>query len=298
VQKVRDAAAKTTCQNNLKQLAIAAHNYESTHQQLPPGVVGPAKGLGFSWAAPHNGALTFLMPYFEQENLYKSFSTKQNPQGMTTGFMYFESDPTDTPLVGWYNNTVNFNQARNRVKILLCPSDQPDNATTGVFITMHPENLTLTGGYYPNPTGNMFGKTNYVGCAGAIGRSTNAFYGTYQGLFANRSAEKLASMKDGTSNTLAFGEALGGKATGVRDFSLAWTVGCLPTAWGVPHDDAVQWYNYSSNHTLIVNFALADGAVRTVRKGTGAAFFTPDWYVLQRIAGFKDAQVFDPSIIN
>ena len=73
VQKVREAAARAQCQNNLKQISLAAHNYESALSTLPPGLVGPAT-VGFTWSAPHHGALTFILPYMEQDNLYRSFT--------------------------------------------------------------------------------------------------------------------------------------------------------------------------------------------------------------------------------
>jgi prepilin-type N-terminal cleavage/methylation domain-containing protein len=79
VQKVREAAARMQCSNNLKQISLGCHNYESAYGYLPPGGVGPIKGAGFSFAAPHNAVHTFLLPYIEQDNLYRSLSTQTNP---------------------------------------------------------------------------------------------------------------------------------------------------------------------------------------------------------------------------
>ncbi|GIW85341.1 MAG: hypothetical protein KatS3mg107_1001 [Gemmataceae bacterium] len=78
VQKVREAAARSTCQNNLKQIALAAHNYESQHGKLPPGgwtaMVPASTGMH-----AHNGVLTFLLPQLEQGNIYQQISTNVNP---------------------------------------------------------------------------------------------------------------------------------------------------------------------------------------------------------------------------
>src|SRR5262245_10031573 len=86
VQKVRSAAARAKCQNNLKQLGLAAHNYESSHQVLPPGVNLPftvTVGGGVQSNKPvfpglNESLFEFLMPYIEQENLYKSLDFTKN----------------------------------------------------------------------------------------------------------------------------------------------------------------------------------------------------------------------------
>src|SRR5262245_15254994 len=71
VQKVREAAARTQCRNNLKQIGIAFHNYHSAQGSFPPGfasqaasVDGPSLGPGWGWGA-------YLLPYLEQDNLYR-----------------------------------------------------------------------------------------------------------------------------------------------------------------------------------------------------------------------------------
>src|SRR5579875_3842010 len=68
VQKVREAAARTQCQNNLKQIALAAHNYHSAFNVLPPGLNGdPIFGVTTSSGL---GCLAYLLPHLEQQNLY------------------------------------------------------------------------------------------------------------------------------------------------------------------------------------------------------------------------------------
>src|SRR5882724_10902263 len=76
VQKVREAANRMSCQNNLKQIALAAHNYHDAYQTLPPGSNGEypagATWSGFAW--PWYGVLAYLLPYVEQDNIYKQIN--------------------------------------------------------------------------------------------------------------------------------------------------------------------------------------------------------------------------------
>src|SRR5437667_2569701 len=66
VQKVREAAARAKCQNNLKQIGLGLHNYHSANGTFPAGAVNP---LGLS--TPTFPVHVLLLPYIEQDNLYK-----------------------------------------------------------------------------------------------------------------------------------------------------------------------------------------------------------------------------------
>jgi prepilin-type N-terminal cleavage/methylation domain-containing protein len=82
VQKVREAAARIKCQNNLKQIGLALHNYESTNSRFPPAGVYPANGTaGDAWSA-----LTRILPYIEQGNtfLQVDFTLNANVQDAVT----------------------------------------------------------------------------------------------------------------------------------------------------------------------------------------------------------------------
>jgi len=108
VQKVREAAARMTCGNNLKQLGIAIHNYASANQdKLPGGVQG-----GCSGNPPYPGSPFFftLLPYIEQDNIYKAVGQSGASWGNAGGV----NGQTVAP-----------------VKPLLCPSDPSHNNGTG-----------------------------------------------------------------------------------------------------------------------------------------------------------------------
>src|SRR5438105_13404109 len=89
VQKVRDAAARMSCSNNLKQLGTAAHNYQSAFGKLPPGSLGarPAANPDTDPAFfnyQHIGCLTRLLPYIEQDNQDKSMIITTSPTARGT----------------------------------------------------------------------------------------------------------------------------------------------------------------------------------------------------------------------
>jgi prepilin-type N-terminal cleavage/methylation domain-containing protein len=96
VQKVREAAAKTQCTNNLKQLGLACHNYHDVNNGLPPGYSAtasyPSSAPGWAWGA-------YLLPYIEQDNLYKQidFNLPVESQPVIQTMLKTFLCPSDTP---------------------------------------------------------------------------------------------------------------------------------------------------------------------------------------------------------
>src|SRR2546427_11872755 len=95
VQKVREAANRMSCQNNLKQIALAAANYESAYGMYPPGVVvspnSPNAGYVSAppYSGPYTGILVFLLPYIEQNAIYSQIPREFfDPQGTAQASAY------------------------------------------------------------------------------------------------------------------------------------------------------------------------------------------------------------------
>src|SRR5437773_2308197 len=168
VQKVREAAARVKCQNNLKQIALACHNYESAIGRLPPGYLGPIPSTGSTANAQYVGLLVFILPYMEQDNVLKAFLDGAPADYMDLSIAY-------TP---WWNSAQMWTVAHTRIPTFVCPSDDPYSSQVGTGVGSHFWN-TLTGGiggsginyYAPNfpnsvPGASTLGRTNYGGIPG------------------------------------------------------------------------------------------------------------------------------------
>jgi len=294
VQKVRMAANRMKCGNNLKQIALGAHNYDSTNGYLPPGL---------NWGYPDTtngsriGCLAYLLPFIEQDNVYNQIPQFLFDPKQPSSIAYWPGFAADRPPTPPY--TINANPGAvfdTRIKTFLCPSDSMDRAqpTLGVFVYFTVSGLTLTGGYRANSNDPQAGRTNYVACAGGFGNTTDPFYGQWKGPFYAQSRETVGGILDGTSNTVFFGEYLCGPEVGPRQFVASWAgAGALPLAWDLlsPNSD---WYTFGSKDPGVVQFGFGDGSVRKVRKaGQTTEWFSDRWYQIMNMGGIQDGYVND-----
>jgi prepilin-type N-terminal cleavage/methylation domain-containing protein len=304
VQKIREAANRMKCSNNLHQISLAAHNYDSTYGYLPPGLNWsyPDVNAAGTFNGSRIGILAYLLPFFEQDNVYRQIPQFLFDPNQSQAVAYWPGFAGDRPPNPPY--TINMNPGAvfdTRIRTLLCPSDNMDQVspTLGIFVYFTVAGTTLTGGYRANANGPQAGRTNYVACAGGFGNTTDPWWGQWKGPFYANSKESVGAIMDGTSNTVFFGEYLCGPEIGPRQFVSSWGgAGALPLAWDLlsPTSD---WYTFGSKHTGIVQFGFGDGSVRRVRKaGQTTDWFSPRHMQILYMGGMQDGNVNDWTLLG
>lgn len=246
VQKVREAANRSRCQNNLKQIGVAMHSFHDTNDGFPPGfashpninntnrpVEQADRQRGWGWG-------TFLLPMIEQENLFNLLDIYNNPMPVGT-------IPVDgaTPLQA---------ALQTAVPTYLCPSNKAETI---------------------NNLRSNFGTSNYIGLMGTNGNAINlTTRRQMNGVIVPRYFMPIEEITDGTSNTgmiseRVFGEvgqlsynggiwagAQGGWASTVRQIE--------PASVNVHVFMGTDPFAYSSRHPNGLNLLMCDGGVRFV----------------------------------
>src|SRR5713226_3744454 len=121
VQKIREAAARIQCANNLKQIGLAAHNFQSSSEKLPPGFISTTNNTPLWNNADHLpasnvGVMAFLLPYFEQGVIYDKLQTTAGISSLWDLKQPYASN------AGWWNNGTDSTLAQSRLKVMECPS--------------------------------------------------------------------------------------------------------------------------------------------------------------------------------
>jgi prepilin-type N-terminal cleavage/methylation domain-containing protein/prepilin-type processing-associated H-X9-DG protein len=249
VQKVREAAARMQCSNNLKQIGLALHNFHDSYHRFPSGImvpIGTGSGEVFPSSCPHcsqppipgkwGSWLTWILPYMEQDNLYNQLNLNGREYGYCLG-------PDSL--------------GANVVKSYICPSDYVPKQTIQYSV------------YY-------FGVNSYFGNAGTKAWPVSS--ASLNGVLYYNSAVRIADITDGTTNTLLAGERYS-RDRAVPDSELsdwrgwAWTnynsggdhLG--DTSWPINSQASqigqdARKCNFGSGHTNGANFVLCDGSVR------------------------------------
>jgi prepilin-type N-terminal cleavage/methylation domain-containing protein/prepilin-type processing-associated H-X9-DG protein len=275
VQKVREAANRTKCTNNMKQLILGLHTHHDTRGRFPYGLVW--NSLTY-YTAPRTGWNYSVFPYIEQDNVYRLLPTSAANQQWYPWFSAEATSPTGPTRV--------------IIPTWLCPSDD------GVLFDSQPWGVFTTGNYHA-----FFGGLNLGGALAATG-SQLAAMGVNFGARINQIA-------DGTSNTMVLGEYLRSRGASNDQRGLLWgdqpgyghiytqlspnssspdliyqgwcntqpgaNLPCIDGDYG-PNNTAAS----RSRHPGGVNVALADGSVRFV--GNSVDLLTV-WRPMATIAG-------------
>jgi prepilin-type N-terminal cleavage/methylation domain-containing protein/prepilin-type processing-associated H-X9-DG protein len=256
VQKVRESAACAQCRNNLHQISLASHNYHGNFKRFPPALNNPQMGptSAYKWPDAPDPTLYYsldmaLFPYYEQDNLQKALNLMD-----ATGYQANCNGPNSL--------------GAQVVKNLVCPSDA----------AMAVPPVGQFNSYY-------FGLSSYGGCSGSSSTNQIATTMLRNGLFLVNTAIRVESIKDGASQTLAFGErsrlnlyttgssvAVGGWAwcntfaledhTMNTSFSMEGGQDCPPPPNLSPTCHTLDHFGSQHSGGSGANFAFADGSVR------------------------------------
>jgi prepilin-type N-terminal cleavage/methylation domain-containing protein/prepilin-type processing-associated H-X9-DG protein len=168
VQKVREAASRTSCQNNLHQIGLALHNYHDSQGSFPSGYLCTQPQANPDYTSPGWGWAALLLPFIEQGNLSRQIN-----------FALPIEDPSNLA-------------ARTMIlKLYVCPSDR----STGLFTIYDKTNAALA----------QAATNSYAACHG-VGVDLDEELDDFNGMFSRNSHVRFADVTDGASNTIAIGE--------------------------------------------------------------------------------------------
>jgi prepilin-type N-terminal cleavage/methylation domain-containing protein len=262
VQKVREAAARMKCQNNLKQIGLALHNYHDALGRFPPGqprgfftsnwYSDPAAGQNFDY--DRSCWVGYVLPYVEQAALYTQYQA-----ALTAG---------QSTVVGSYSTAI--------VQTFVCPSDPTGTKVSSLGQGFHTNYVTCHGNGVATPS------------ADPAGRNLN-------GLFFGFSKVTIPTVTDGTSNTAMVSELLNIQDTTsthdvrgriwnsihsgtefstiyppnstIGDNPMGYCVNTLPRAPCASGSILDSYTLARSAHTAGVNVCMGDGSVRFVQNG-------------------------------
>ena len=329
VQMARESARRMNCSSNLRQMGLAAAQFHDTFRRLPPGYLGVQPHRQIDCSDPnipgqYVGTPAFLLPYVEAgvvfDRLGANFADFLKVTQFTPG-TWWMLQTTETPQYIWNPNPTydTYAMATTKIGLFGCPSNPSRVEERATLWNIFPLadgrccSFQFCGG-----TMSPFGPTDYFGVAGGFGNTPAVNQGVrngwnrFLGAFGNRSKTRFADIRDGTSNTLLFGEATklylpfsiyGGTDAGMWSpryrGSCSWIgAGPMMTAFGIKEQylasppengqlmDPGAYFQFSSHHSGVVQFCFADNSTRAVNENI-------DRGVLIVLSGIKDKGTVD-----
>jgi prepilin-type N-terminal cleavage/methylation domain-containing protein len=191
VQKIREAANRMKCSNNLKQLGLGMHNYHDTTGTLTP-VVSPSGCCWGTWTIP-------ILPYIEQDNAFRRYRNWGGTDTVASGY--------PSAGLGRYGSSPNTtNVTARRYAVFSCPSDQNNAPISGIT------NLN----YVPNGgSGGTYGSSGPA----PVPQGYRRMAGMFDGAYPYTHVLTLTDVTDGLTNTIMFGEVLQGQGRDLRGFA-------------------------------------------------------------------------------
>lgn len=255
VQQAREAARRSQCKNNMKQLGLALHNYHDVFNAFPPGWIGVENGQanpegesGFAWG-------TMILPYIDQAPLYNQFTFTQSMDVVP-----------------------NRDLLNNYLTVFSCPSDPKPNT-----FVMQDQNGTDIELGVCNYVG-VFGTTEIHDCENTPGTAPVTASGQCisDGVFFHNSRIKMRDMVDGTSSTLMVGERTTFIESDGTQFYGTWT-GALPEVEEAaarvmgkaehPPNENGHPEDFGSAHEGGAHFVMGDGHVQFISENIDEGLF-------------------------
>ena len=236
VQQAREAARRSQCKNNMKQIGLAFHNYHDTMTVFPMGV---------GWNDMPNWRIG-LLPYLDQAPLYN------NLPGIRTGNGFWSHAPGSGTTIGYGSGN---DAIRNLIiNVYACPSGTLPQIS-GASLAWYGMQVDYVGimGTYPDPLGRNSGR---VGCAGVIGCSSDN--PCNQGMLPPFDSKRIRDCTDGASNTMLVAEQSG--AVNGNDRSANYLGGY----YGYANVGTTSW-NSSSALESLTGGCWYPGGITTVR---------------------------------
>jgi len=252
VQKVREAAARMSCQNNMKQLGLAVHQYNDLAKSLPKA----DSGIYPSPQGKQRGWLIYLLPFLEEENRYRQID-------LTKGGL----DTSINTLSGVSNLSV----IQQNLKVVMCPSD--GTVDTPQMGNDQAASTLLALGNYSQNVGDHINGAGSTGFPGSLAYGNGATnYTNTRGVMSRYGyGAKFSEIKDGLSNTFFVGEVIPAYCSwqdwGYQNFAT--------TAWPLNYGNAQfqagtftrtgnpsECIVFRSFHSGGANFLFGDGSVR------------------------------------